>query len=54
MIMAGCKHVDDPILGVYAGSHDSYLTFKDLFNPIIEEYHGYQNNASHPKNQDWE
>lgn len=39
-IFSGCKNVDSGI-GVYAGSHDSYYKFEDLFNPIIEKYHGH-------------
>lgn len=34
-ILSGCQNVDSGI-GVYAGSHDSYKTFEDMFNPIIE------------------
>lgn len=34
LIFSGCKHPDSEI-GVYAGSQDSYHTFKDLFDPII-------------------
>ena len=41
-IFAGCKVVDTPV-GIYAGSHLSYAAdaFAPLFDPIIEEIHGY-------------
>ena len=31
MILSGCQNVDSGI-GVYAGSHDSYTTFEELFD----------------------
>jgi len=31
---------------VYAGSHDSYITFKDFFDPVIEAYHGLKQHVS--------
>jgi len=33
-ILSGSQNVDSGI-GVYAGSHDSYTTFKDLFDQVI-------------------
>lgn len=33
-IFSGCKNIDSGI-GVYAGSHDSYKAFAQLFDPII-------------------
>lgn len=38
MILSGAQNVDSGI-GVYAGSHDSYTTFADIFDKIIEDYH---------------
>ena len=38
MILSGAQNVDSGI-GAYAGSHDSYYTFPDLFDKIIEDYH---------------
>ena len=35
---------------MYAGSHDSYTAFADLFNPIIEEYHGHSVGTPHESN----
>ena len=37
----------DSGIGVYAGSHDSYYTFSELFDPIIEWYHGHKKNDKH-------
>jgi len=31
---------DDQHCGIYAGDEDSYAVFADVFDPIIEEYHG--------------
>jgi len=31
---------DNQHCGVYAGDGDCYVDFKDLFDPVIEEYHG--------------
>lgn len=38
MILSGAQNVDSGI-GAYAGCHDSYYTFCDLFDKIIEDYH---------------
>ncbi len=45
-IFSGCKNVDSGI-GVYAGSHDSYKTFSDLFDKIILDYHGHKKSDKH-------
>lgn len=45
-IFSGCKNVDSGI-GVYAGSHESYTTFAELFDPIILEYHGHKKTDIH-------
>lgn len=37
-IWSGLKNLDSGI-GVYAGSHDSYRVFEDLFDKVIEDYH---------------
>ena len=50
-IFSGVKNLDSGI-GAYAGSHDSYTTFKKLFDPIIEKYHGHAPDASHVSNMD--
>lgn len=49
VIYAGCKNVRSEV-GVFAGSHDSYTTFADLFNPIIYNLHGFGSRSSHVSN----
>ena len=51
-VFSGCKNVDSGI-GVYAGSHDSYIAFSDLMNPIIEEYHGHKPGTPHESNMNY-
>ena len=51
-ILSGAQNVDSGI-GVYAGSHDSYTTFEDLFDKIIEEYHGHKKTDKHVSNMDY-
>jgi hypothetical protein len=53
MILSGCQNVDSGI-GVYAGSHDAYTTFNNLFEPIIGEYHGHAPDAKHISNMNFE
>jgi hypothetical protein len=38
MILSGSQNIDSGI-GCYAGSHDSYTTFCDLFDNVILDYH---------------
>lgn len=45
-IFSGCKNVDSSI-GIYAGSPDSYVSFSDLFDKIIEDYHGHKPTDKH-------
>ena len=35
---------------MYAGSHDSYKVFAELFDPIIKSYHGHSPGALHESN----
>ncbi len=54
-IRSGVENIDSGI-GVYAGDKESYFTFAALFDPIIEEYHGFATTASHMSNMnltDW-
>jgi len=51
-ILSGCQNVDSGI-GVYAGSHDSYHAFADLFDKIIEQYHGHKKGDKHISNMDY-
>merc|ERR1712170_341861 len=43
---------DDQHCGIYAGDQDSYNDFKDVFDPIITEYHGLPANFSHTSDMD--
>ena len=38
-ILSGCQNIDSGV-GVYAGSHDSYIAFKEFTDKIVEDYHG--------------
>ena len=48
-INSGIENIDSGI-GVYAGDEESYTLFAPLFNPIIEEYHGFTSTDSHKSN----
>ena len=41
-------------MGIYAGSQDSYYTFNELFDKIIEDYHGHKPNDKHVSNMNYE
>merc|ERR1712106_154981 len=43
---------DNQHCGIYAGDVDSYTIFKDVFNPIIKEYHGIDADAIHISDMD--
>ncbi len=45
-IQSGISNPDSGI-GIYAGDNDSYQVFAPLFNPIIEEYHGFDTTSNH-------
>jgi hypothetical protein len=45
-IFSGCKNVDSGI-GVYAGCHESYYEFPELFDRIIDVYHGHKKTDKH-------
>ncbi len=40
----------DSGIGVYAGDEESYTMFAPLFDPIIQEYHGFSKDDSHQSN----
>lgn len=48
-INSGVVNLDSGI-GVYAGDQDSYSIFAPLFDPIIEEYHGFGKEDKHKSN----
>ncbi len=50
-IRSGVENVDSGI-GVYAGDEESYDLFAPLFDPIIQEYHGFSKEDSHKSNLD--
>lgn len=43
---------DDQHCGIYAGDEDSYKVFAEVFDPIIEEYHGLPKNFKHNSDMD--
>ncbi|SFZ97851.1 Putative ATP:guanido phosphotransferase YacI [hydrothermal vent metagenome] len=45
-INSGVENLDSNI-GVYAGDEESYSLFSPLFNPIIDEYHGFIKSNNH-------
>ena len=47
-LSAGVENLDSGC-GVYAPDAESYTTFADLFNPVIEDYHaGFKPTDKHP------
>ncbi len=46
VINSGLENPDSGI-GVYAGDAQSYILFRDLFDPIIENYHGFTPTEQH-------
>jgi creatine kinase/arginine kinase len=52
-INSGVKNPDSSI-GVYAGDKESYDVFAPLFDPIIQEYHGFTKEDMHKSNLDVE
>lgn len=51
MVLSGCQNVDSGV-GVYAGSIDSYSTFSDMFDKVIEDYHGHKKTDKHVSDMD--
>ena len=43
---------DDQHCGIYAGDADSYEDFKEVFEPIILEYHGLKPDFAHQSDMD--
>ena len=50
-IKSGLVNTDSSI-GVYAGDKESYEVFKELFNPIIKDYHNFTESNKHQSNLD--
>ncbi len=48
-INSGVQNIDSGI-GVYAGDAESYTLFDGLFDPIIEDYHGFGRDDKHQSN----
>jgi len=48
-INSGVENIDSGI-GVYAGDEESYTTFAPLFDPIIQDYHGFSTEDKHQSN----
>lgn len=48
VIQSGLINPDSNI-GIYAPDPEAYATFSELFNPVIEEYHGFKCQDKHPK-----
>jgi creatine kinase/arginine kinase len=46
IINSGVENIDSGI-GLYAGDEESYRLFAPLFDPVIEEYHGFSPNDKH-------
>merc|ERR1712129_336858 len=43
---------DNQHCGIYAGDADSYTVFKDVFDPLIQEYHGISADSKHTSDMD--
>ena len=43
---------DNQHCGIYAGDGDSYKDFAEVFDPIIQEYHGITADAKHTSDMD--
>ena len=43
---------DDQHCGIYAGDWDSYSVFAEVFDPLIQEYHGISPDAVHTSDMD--
>jgi len=53
MCLSGCQNVDSGI-GIYAGSHAAYTEFSNIFDNIIEDYHGHKKDGKHISNMNHE
>merc|ERR1712108_53322 len=52
--IACATEFDNQHCGIYAGDWDSYKVFADVFDPLIQEYHGISADATHTSDMDVE
>merc|ERR1712018_532526 len=52
MAIACAVEFDNQHCGIYAGDEDSYIDFKDVFDPLICEYHGLGADFKHTSDMD--
>merc|ERR1712226_1110502 len=50
--IACATEFDNQHCGIYAGDWDSYKVFVDVFDPLIQEYHGISADATHTSDMD--
>merc|ERR1712168_906368 len=50
--IACATEFDNQHCGIYAGDWDSYKVFADVFDPLIQEYHGISADATHTSDVD--
>merc|ERR1719228_715197 len=50
--IACAVHFDNQNCGIYAGDWDSYKDFAEVFDAIIQDYHGISPDAKHPSDMD--
>merc|ERR1712222_112115 len=50
--IAFATEFDNQHCGIYAGDWDSYKAFADVFDPLIQEYHGISADATHTSDMD--
>jgi len=50
--IACAVNFSDQHCGIYAGDEDSYIDFKEVFDPLILEYHGLTDGFSHQSDMD--
>ncbi|CAL4149292.1 unnamed protein product, partial [Meganyctiphanes norvegica] len=50
--IACAVELDNQNCGIYAGDWDSYKDFAEVFDPIIQEYHGIKSDAKHTSDMD--
>ena len=50
--MACAVEFDNQHCGIYAGDMDSYVDFAEVFDPLIQEYHGISADAVHTSDMD--